>query len=176
MGGFFMENKFTPIEYTGSIQQESSSYTDQNVRQPIEFDVFDAQAVNKESEVLPTMTFKEWKEKGFEAEVGTIITDVRPASLYTPQDWLDETKMGRAMNAQYEGDAEDAFIVKGIAYNHPKQHMGKVPVILEGNHRAVNAAFNGNRVSFEVVDHELPEQAQVWKVKNLLNRFGGMVR
>lgn len=171
-----MENKFIPIEYSKAAHQESNLFIDQEVGQPVEYSVFDAHAVDRESEVLPTMTFKEWKGKGYDAESGTTITEVPPSYLFTTQDWLDPVKMGRAMNAQYEGDAEDAFTVKGVVYNHPKPHMGKVPVILEGNHRAVNAAFNGNRVSFEVVDHELPEQAQVWRVKNLLNRFGGMVR
>lgn len=171
-----MENKFTPIEYTGSAQQEGSFSTDQDISQPIEYGVFDAQTFNKESEAPTTMTYKEWKKNGFEAEVGTIITNVRPASLYTPQDWLDPTKIGRTMDCQHEGTREDAFAVKGIVFKHPKPHMGKVPVILEGNTRAVNAEFNRDRITFEIIDKEINPNTLVWGVRNLFNKYGGILK
>ncbi len=182
MGGFFMESKFTPIEFTTPYQPTEFMDSGDTIASIEEATIFDASLVQKDIEPYETMTFKEWKEQGFKAESGILITEVPASILFTTQDWLDSTKMARAISAQDEGGEVDdhgqdnAFMVEGIVFNHPKPHMGRVPVILDGNHRAVNAAFHHDRLNFKVIEKELPQDTQVWRVNNLLAKFGGLAR
>ena len=119
------------------------------------------------------LSYKEWKELDFMAEPGAIVTDVPPVELFTTQDWLRPDKAIRAITAQEEM-AEDAYTVMGVAFSHPKEHVGVVPVLLEGNHRTVNALLNSSRVNFKISDRELPPDAQVWKVTNLAKKYPGL--
>jgi hypothetical protein len=167
-----MENKFTPIEFTTTPQQERVSQSDLN--RPIEIDIFDAKSSNDEVESLPSMSFKEWRDQSYSAEPGMLIVDVPPRALFTTQDWLIEDKMLRAVNAQTE-EVDDAFTVKGVIFNHPKEHVGTIPVVLEGNHRAVNAAMHGERVIFSVTENTLDPKAEVWRMTNLVKKYGNLI-
>jgi hypothetical protein len=177
-----MENKFTPVEFTTSLQPTEYMDSGDVIDNSEEVTLFDASLVQKDTEPYETMTFKEWKAKDFEAASGILVTDVPTSTLFTTQDWLDPTKMARAVKAQDEGGEIDdhgqdnAFVVEGVVFAHPKPHMGRVPVILEGNHRAVDAAFHHDRLSFKIIEKDLPENAKVWGVNNLLTKFGGLAR
>jgi hypothetical protein len=130
-------------------------------------------ATNSEQAAKPVISYKEWKQLNYAAEPGAIVTDVPPIELFTTQDWLRPDKAIRAVTAQEEL-VEDAFTVMGIAFSHPKEHVGVVPVLLEGNHRTVNALINSSRVNFKIADRELPPDAQVWRVTNLAKKYPGL--
>lgn len=134
-------------------------------------DIFHAISSGKEqpSAIVPYM---EWKENGFEAEPWNLIVDVPPAILFTNQEKLSEDKMIRARNSQEEL-TPDAFTVGGIIFTHPKPHMGRVPVLLEGNHRAAHAMTEGLRVNFLVSTREIPADTPVWRLTTL-NKYSGL--
>ncbi|MDQ5900812.1 MAG: hypothetical protein QG600_390 [Patescibacteria group bacterium] len=123
-----------------------------------------------ENEQRIIMEYREWKEKGFTAESPLTIVDFPPAQLFTTQDWLDPEKTVRAHLAQQER-VDDAFVVKGTLFQHPKPHMGVVPVVLEGNHRTVNALFSRENVTFNTSNISLPTDAQVWRITNLAKKY-----
>lgn len=128
-----------------------------------------------ENEPVILMPFKEWNKKRDFLEPGACITDVPPRELFTTQDWLREDKMIRAVEAQEEW-VDDAFLVPGVIFAHPKEKMGIIPVLLEGNHRTVNAANNGYKINLEIVDYEMDDKKQVWRITNLLKKYPGLVR
>lgn len=141
-------------------------------REHVVFDVSSQQETNAKR---PTMSFKEWKNSNYEAQPGMVITNVPVSELFTTQEVLDANKMVHAYEAQEE-NKPDAFTVSGIPYQHPKPHMGIVPVIGDGHHRAVLAAVNGQRVNLQIVNAAIPEGTGVWRVNNLVRRYGGLVR
>lgn len=150
---------------------ETQKFDEENVSiHAVEQIVFDASLLQEQEEVKKTMSYADWKENGYQAEPGTVITGIPPRDLFTPQDWLDPEKAIRAHLAQQEM-VDDAYVVKGIAYTHPKEHMGVVPVVLEGNHRSVNAHINKERINFEVIDSEIPQNTPVWRITNLANKY-----
>ncbi len=128
-----------------------------------------------ENEPIHLIPFKEWSETRELIDVGSVIYDIPPVQLFTTQDWLSVDKMLRAKIAQDEL-VDDAFLVPGVIFQHPKEHMGNIPVLLEGNHRAVNAADNGYKLNFLVVENQLPEDAHVWRITNLRKKYPGLVR
>lgn len=132
--------------------------------------IFDASNQNESEVDMVTISYKEWIENGQNSETGVIITDVPPRNLFTTQDWLDPVKAPRAHIAQEEM-LEDAFTVEGVVYQHPKEHMGKVLVVLEGNHRTVSAMVHHSKVQFKLIDHELSPETPVWRTTNLARKY-----
>jgi hypothetical protein len=124
---------------------------------------------------VQVLSYKEWRANGFIAEPGTVIENVPPAQLFTTQDWLDATKMARAHFAQENG-LPDAYLIEGCIFRHPKEHMGIVPVVLDGNHRAVNAINKQERVIFRVLPSQLPPDTEVWRLTNLVKIYGALAR
>lgn len=141
-------------------------------RYPTESGVYVPYSETGDPILLP---YKQWKKKPDLVDPGTFIIDIPPKELFTTQDWLDPEKMKRAMVAQDEM-YDDAYTVPGVIFEHPKDYMGFVLVLLEGNHRAVHAAHTGHRINFQVTDHILDISTNVWCVSNLIHQSGVVVR
>lgn len=159
-----MTERYIPDEYKGVNTCQIRHRTESGIYVPL--------TENEPTFILP---FKEWRKEKTFLEPGMCITDVPPRELFTTQDWLRDDKMIRAVEAQEEL-VDDAFLVPGIIFSHPKIHMGNVPVILEGNHRTVNAANNGFKINLQIVDKHLQPNTQVWRITNLIKKYPGLVR
>ncbi len=111
------------------------------------------------------LTFKEFR-KAEEISPGTKVTGVKPADLYTTQDWIEGKKVQAALNREI--DPNDEYPSEGYVHRNA---FGKTILVLgDGNTKSITAWVRGKRVNF-TVKGPLPEGQRYFPLSRLRNNY-----
>lgn len=115
------------------------------------------------------ISFKGFLETG-EAEVGSIITGVKPRELFTYQAWVDDNKIANVLRYA-EDQSPELNQITGYIRFHTKLDRN-IMVIGNGNHRALYAMINGRTLDFLVGEPTVIHKENPFQLTNVIKKHG----
>jgi hypothetical protein len=105
-----------------------------------------------------------------EADLGTIITGVKPIDLFTYQSWLDDSKIANVLNYA-EMQSPELNQITGYIQYHPKLEKN-IMVIGNGNHRALYAIAMGRTIDLAVEKPTILHKENPFRLTNVIKKHG----